>query len=233
MGSKSGEYGGRYSKRIPLEIHSVHVLSRCSEYSYRASIMGRRTSDLWIDALSIIITELRPGKGFMLSRRPSMKSLKSSAVYDLLWTLRCKTPSSESAGKTEYLCWRLEVMNQLHNVLNDLLLTSDKVIPPTGTPTQWSPCIWPFCCDTVTSSLINKYKLLRFIVFGNIDLIKSPTFFISLDGRSRYLSNDMSMSEHLCAENKYLFSNKSSPLESADDCALRYLNPSGLQKLFL
>jgi len=72
--------------------------------------MGRRTSDLWIDALSIIITELQPGKGFMLSRRPSMKSLKSSAVYDLLWTSRCKMLSRESAGKTEYLHGRLEVM---------------------------------------------------------------------------------------------------------------------------
>jgi hypothetical protein len=53
------------------------------------------------------ITEFGPGKWFILSRRPSMKAVKVSALKEPSRILTYNMPSSEIAGRTEYLTVRV------------------------------------------------------------------------------------------------------------------------------
>ena len=62
-----------------------------------------RCSPLWIQQLSITMTDWGPGKSFICTRRPSIKSVKSSAVNEPSTILSQITPLRLSAGSTEYL----------------------------------------------------------------------------------------------------------------------------------
>ena len=73
----------RRQKKQPHSTASIYIskiMSRGRESTNRASIIARSSSDLWMLALSMTTTELRPGNGLMLSRSPSMKPLKVTAV---------------------------------------------------------------------------------------------------------------------------------------------------------
>lgn len=113
--------------------------------TYRCSIMGRSAADLWMDALSMTMTEFGQGYGFMLSRRPSMKLLKLAALYEPARTSKCKTPSKDKAGRTEYL---KNIRSGVRRTPNERTLShecrcraSAQALPPVPNPNL----AWRYC----------------------------------------------------------------------------------------
>ena len=70
---------------------------------YWFSIISQTADALCMAALSITTTEFGPGYGFMLSRSPLIKLLNDAPVYGFSWMVKWMMPSSESAGRIEYL----------------------------------------------------------------------------------------------------------------------------------
>ena len=67
------------------------------------SISSLISGDLCIAQLSMMITDRRRGKGFILSRRPEMNSVKRIVLKVPWTTMQSTMPSTLMAGKREYL----------------------------------------------------------------------------------------------------------------------------------
>ena len=70
------------------------------------SIISLISGDLCIAQLSVMTTDHGRGKGFILSRRPKMNSVKSLMLKALWTTMQSTMPSILIAGKREYLNYR-------------------------------------------------------------------------------------------------------------------------------
>ena len=76
--------------------------------SYRSVIMFRVSIEWWMLALSIRITLLVPGKGFIRSSKPLINWRKVIALKEPSIMFACRIPSWQMAGRTEYLQCRYQ-----------------------------------------------------------------------------------------------------------------------------
>ena len=145
------------SKYITKEIPDEMVWK-----AYRSRIISWMSSDLWIWQLSITITEFGPGNGFMCSKSPSMKCAKVSFVNEPSTISRARIPSSESAGKMEYL---IHIILMLENWWRrdwqtvTFFLGQRMTFEQLDSPLGHRHNLFPYTCQLRT--LINKHKLLR------------------------------------------------------------------------
>ncbi len=98
IGLKSGEYGGRNSTRIPLFKFRFSA-ARMNSNAHLRSIISTMSGDLWMRQLSMTMTELGPGNGFMCSRSVSINSANRAALYEPSTIDANRKPSRERAGK--------------------------------------------------------------------------------------------------------------------------------------
>jgi hypothetical protein len=82
--------------------------------------------DLWIEALSITMTEFGAGNRFILSRRISMKEVKDSVVNEKSRTSRWRMPLRDRAGSIEYLRCSEYELAMIEGCDNDLFPQTKK-----------------------------------------------------------------------------------------------------------
>ena len=84
-------------------LSTLSTVTRFDLETYRASIISRISGDLWILALSMIMTELGAGYGCISLRSPLRNALKSGVVKEPSTILQDRTPVMDIAGNIEYL----------------------------------------------------------------------------------------------------------------------------------
>ena len=120
---------------------------------------------LWMQQLSITITEFGAGNGCIWSRVHSMNLWNFSVSKEPSMMSQWRTPSSrDSAGSTEYL----EHENSFSLCYAHLWYWSAYLCPQQkgfscGLRAMYSPCPTSVCCTTINSAFINKNELVRLI----------------------------------------------------------------------
>lgn len=101
--NRESRVGGIQRASLYLKSNSATHWHAWDCYAHLLSIISTMSGDLWIWQLSITMTKLGPGKGFMCSRSVSTNSAKRVALNKPSTIDANKKPSSERAGRIEKL----------------------------------------------------------------------------------------------------------------------------------
>ena len=136
-----------------------------AENLYCDSMRWRMSGCLWMQQLSMTMTELGTGNGCIWSRVRSMNfwnvAVSNAPSIMSQWRTPC---SRDNAGRVKYL----ECINHIN--LSDAVAcwmiviclpfpTTKEGLPHRFHP-SYGPCPTPIGCSTVDSTLVNKYKLI-------------------------------------------------------------------------
>ena len=148
--------------------------------TYHASTISQIPGTLWMAALSITSTEFGTGQGCIQLSTPVTKSLNSLPVNAWSKTSKCRIPSSDNAGKIEYL----EKHEHIYRIFGTQLpCATDEKIPLPWMVSMRSPSISTMKRYPVEIGFICKYKVLWKEVFPHEHLEDSMIIFVALNGR--------------------------------------------------
>jgi hypothetical protein len=149
---------------------------------------------LWMLALSITNTEFGMGQGCIWSNTPATKCPNSSPVNEWSKTSKCRIPSSDKAGRIEYLIKHQGIDEK---VCAKVPFASYEKIPQSRTLSNRSPSKIAAKGNSAEMTFICKYKVLRLEMFPHKHLIVSAIIFIAFDSRACNLYSAV-LKHHTC-----------------------------------